>query len=88
MWHRCVDSLMYIKQCLHMLDILSVAVLLGSVSLTQLCISQKSPLKALSLCTNLDGIGQWLKHAFFFLARKGRKKGDPQAETPTDSVIA
>lgn len=87
MWHRCVDSLMYIKQCLHMLDILSVAVLLGSVSLTQLCISQKSPLKALSLCTNLDGIGQWLKHAFF-LARKGRKKGDPQAETPTDSVIA
>lgn len=78
---------MYIKQCLHVLAILSVAVLLGSVSLTRLCISQKSPLKALSLCTNLDGIGQWLKYAFF-LARKGRKKGDPQAETPTDSVIA
>lgn len=73
---------MYIKQCLRTLAILSAAILLWSISLTRLCISQQSPLKAQSLCTNLDGIGQWLRHAF--LARKGRKKGDPQAEAPTD----
>lgn len=80
MRHCYVDSLMYIKQCLHTLAPLSVTALLGSVSSVWVCISQSY------LCTNLDGIGKWLKHAF--LARKGGKKGDPQAETPTDNVIA
>jgi len=80
MWHCSVDSLTCIKQCLHTLAILSVTALLGPVSSIWFA-SHRS-----YLCTNLDEMGQWLKHDF--LARKVGKKGDPQAETPTDSVIA
>lgn len=44
MWYRCVDSRMYIKQCLHMLTILSVTALLGPISSIWLSISLKLPL--------------------------------------------
>lgn len=56
---------MYIKQCLHMLTILSVVALLGPVSSIWLCIS---------LVIFVQIYMEWFKHAFFVKGSNGAQR--------------